>query len=39
MATDEEKQAFIRDNLADICATIQQRIISILLYKVKKAAI
>ncbi|MBP8244104.1 MAG: tRNA (adenosine(37)-N6)-threonylcarbamoyltransferase complex transferase subunit TsaD [Chitinophagaceae bacterium] len=38
MATEEEKQAFIRDNLADICASIQQRIISILLNKVKKAA-
>jgi N6-L-threonylcarbamoyladenine synthase len=30
---------FIEDNLADICASIQQRIISILLNKLKKAAL
>lgn len=36
-ATEEEKQKFINDNLADICASIQQRIISILLNKLKKA--
>lgn len=29
---------FIAENLADICATVQQRIVSILLNKVKKAA-
>lgn len=39
LATEAEKAAFIRENLADICASIQQRIISILLNKVKKAAI
>jgi N6-L-threonylcarbamoyladenine synthase len=38
-ATTEERQAFIDNNLADICASIQHRIISILLNKVKKAAI
>ena len=38
-ATEEEKQQFINDNLADICASIQQRIISILLNKLKKAVI
>ena len=38
MATEEEKQVFIRDNLADICASIQQRIVTILLNKLKKAA-
>ncbi|HKO79835.1 MAG TPA: hypothetical protein VJU78_05540, partial [Chitinophagaceae bacterium] len=36
-ATEEEKQKFIAGNLADICASIQQRIISILLNKLKKA--
>lgn len=39
LATEEEKQAFIQDNLADICASIQQRIVSILLNKLKKASI
>jgi N6-L-threonylcarbamoyladenine synthase len=37
-ATEEEKKQFIADNLPDICASIQQRIITILLNKVKKAA-
>jgi N6-L-threonylcarbamoyladenine synthase len=32
------QQQFIQENLADICASIQQRIISILLNKLKKAA-
>jgi N6-L-threonylcarbamoyladenine synthase len=36
-ATEEEKKAFIENNLADICASIQHRIVSILLNKVKKA--
>jgi N6-L-threonylcarbamoyladenine synthase len=38
-ATPEERQLFIRDNLADICASIQQRIVSILLNKLKKASL
>jgi len=38
-ATEDEKQQFINDNLADICACIQQRIISILLNKLKKAVV
>jgi N6-L-threonylcarbamoyladenine synthase len=38
-ATAEERQAFITNNLADICASIQHRIVTILLNKVKKAAI
>lgn len=38
-ATEEERTTFIRENLADICASIQQRIISILLNKLKKAAL
>lgn len=38
-ATEEEKQAFIKENLADICASIQHRIITILLNKVKKASV
>ena len=37
-ATEEEKQKFIAENLNDICASIQQRIISILMNKLKKAA-
>ncbi len=37
-ATEEEKQAFIQANLPDICASIQHRIVTILLNKVKKAA-
>ncbi|MET0637715.1 MAG: tRNA (adenosine(37)-N6)-threonylcarbamoyltransferase complex transferase subunit TsaD [Chitinophagaceae bacterium] len=36
--TEEERALFIKNNLADICASIQQRIVSILLNKVKKAA-
>jgi N6-L-threonylcarbamoyladenine synthase len=38
MATEKEKELFIKENLADICASIQQRIISILLNKLKKAS-
>lgn len=37
-ATLEEKKIFIEQNLPDICASIQHRIISILLNKLKKAA-
>jgi len=38
LATEEEKQKFIKENLDDLCASVQQRIISILLNKLKKAA-
>jgi N6-L-threonylcarbamoyladenine synthase len=38
LATEEEKKAFIENNLADICASIQDRIVTILLNKLKKAA-
>jgi N6-L-threonylcarbamoyladenine synthase len=38
-ATEEEKQQFIHTNLPDICASIQHRIVTILLNKLKKAAI
>ncbi len=38
IATDLERKEFIDNNLADICASIQSRIISILLNKLKKAA-
>jgi N6-L-threonylcarbamoyladenine synthase len=38
-ATAEERHTFITNNLADICASIQHRIVTILLNKVKKAAI
>jgi N6-L-threonylcarbamoyladenine synthase len=37
-ASEEERKSFIENNLADICASIQQRIITILLNKLKKAA-
>jgi N6-L-threonylcarbamoyladenine synthase len=37
-ATEEEKKQFIDNNLPDICASIQQRIVTILLNKVKKAS-
>ena len=37
MATAEEKKKFIDENLADICAAVQYRIVTILLNKVKKA--
>ena len=37
-ATHDEKKKFIDENLADICASIQYRIVSILLNKLKKAA-
>ena len=39
LATEEEKQKFISENLNDLCASVQQRIISILLNKLKKASI
>lgn len=38
LATEQERTVFIQQNLADICASIQARIISILLNKLKKAA-
>lgn len=39
LATEEEKNKFIQDNLADLCASIQHRIVSILMSKLKRAAI
>lgn len=39
LATEEEKNTFIQENLADLCASIQHRIITILLNKFKKAAL
>lgn len=38
LATEEEKKQFIENNLADICASVQHRIVTILLNKVKKAS-
>ncbi len=35
---DEERKEFIKNNLPDICASIQHRIVTILLNKLKKAA-
>ncbi len=39
LANEEEQQQFINENLPDICASIQHRIVSILLNKLKKASI
>ena len=39
LATEEERKQFIENNLPDICASIQRRIVTILLNKLKKAAI
>lgn len=38
-ATEEEKSEFINNNLADICASIQHRIVTILINKLKKASL
>lgn len=38
LADEETRQKFIDENMDDICASVQQRIISILLNKLKKAA-
>ncbi|MBS1755349.1 MAG: tRNA (adenosine(37)-N6)-threonylcarbamoyltransferase complex transferase subunit TsaD [Ferruginibacter sp.] len=38
LADETTRKKFVKDNLADICASVQQRIISILLNKLKKAA-
>lgn len=37
-ASEQERYQFIQENLNDICASIQQRIVTILLHKLKKAA-
>lgn len=37
-ATEQERREFIDNNIADICASVQYRIVSILLNKLKKAA-
>ena len=39
LATEKEREDFIKENLTDLCASIQQRIVSILLNKLKKASI
>lgn len=39
IATEDEQKKFVEENIADLCASIQQRIVSILLNKLKKAAI
>lgn len=39
LATAEEQKEFVEENLQDICASVQHRIVSILLNKLKKAAI
>jgi len=39
LAPEAERKKFIEENIEDICASVQQRIISILLNKLKKASI
>ena len=39
MATEDDRKEFIQNNLPDICASIQQRIVTILLNKLKKASV
>jgi len=39
IASEDEQKKFVDENLADLCASIQGRIVSILLNKLKKAAI
>jgi len=39
LADEQTRQKFIDDNLNDICASVQDRIVTILLNKLKKAAI
>jgi len=39
LATDEEQKNFVAENLNDICASVQKRIVSILLNKLKKASL
>jgi N6-L-threonylcarbamoyladenine synthase len=38
-ASAEDQKKFVEENLHDICASVQQRIVSILLNKLKKAAL
>lgn len=38
LADEATREKFIKENLEDICASVQQRIVSILLNKLKKAA-
>jgi N6-L-threonylcarbamoyladenine synthase len=37
VVSEAEKEVFIQENLADICASVQSRINSILLHKLEKA--
>lgn len=39
LASEQEKEAFINTHRADICASVQHRIVTILLNKLKKASI
>ena len=39
LATEDEKNKFIQENLSDLCASIQERIVSILLNKLKRASL
>ena len=39
LATEEERKTFIEKNMADLCASIQARIVTILLNKLKRATL
>jgi N6-L-threonylcarbamoyladenine synthase len=39
LAKEDEQKKFIEENINDICASVQQRIVSILLNKLKKASV
>lgn len=39
LATENERAKFIKENLNDLCASVQKRIVTILLNKLKKASI
>lgn len=39
IASESQRETFIKKNLADICASVQERIVSILLNKLKKAVL
>jgi N6-L-threonylcarbamoyladenine synthase len=38
-ATEEQRKKFIEENISDICASVQHRIVTILLNKLKKASV
>jgi N6-L-threonylcarbamoyladenine synthase len=39
LATEDERKKFIKENINDLCASVQRRIVSILLNKLKRASV